>query len=342
MERHSRRPCSGFGVSTGEVRHAPGDAVVESEPDIAEQGRLVAFDGEQVLGAAPEEILGQRALGVHRIGGDSRPDPPASVPTRPQRNPSTRLEPRTTPEQHPKRELLTTMRRCTLPRSGSCIFYLDVASVRGMRMRTTSRHVSLAVVVGVALIGTILAAPTLAKSAAVQAESAKDHLPDFTIRLVYAPTWNSRQSRDAESLGTFEMEGGIGTLATVGIGDKQSWHAEAEVGMRKTASASSDASASVGAIDTLSLMANGYYGFKIVDKINGYAGAGLGIASHRGDRGSDLALGYQVMVGFGYKLTKEITANIGLRYFGTREASLGRIRAEYRRPEVEVGIGYEF
>ena len=48
-----------------------GDGLVESEPDIAQQGRLVALDGEQVGRAAIEQIGGQRALGEQGVGGDS-------------------------------------------------------------------------------------------------------------------------------------------------------------------------------------------------------------------------------------------------------------------------------
>ena len=36
---------------------APGDGLIESEADIVEHSRLVALDGEQVVGAAPEQIL---------------------------------------------------------------------------------------------------------------------------------------------------------------------------------------------------------------------------------------------------------------------------------------------
>ena len=63
MERRSRRPCSGFGLSSVKSGARRAMASVESEPDIVEQGRLVAFDGEQIVGAAVEQIGGQRAPG---------------------------------------------------------------------------------------------------------------------------------------------------------------------------------------------------------------------------------------------------------------------------------------
>ena len=192
-----------------------------------------------------------------------------------------------------------------------------------------------------ALVAALVASPALAKSAGDEAAStAKDFLPDVTIRLVTAPTWDSRQSSYRQSFGTFEMEGGIGALAAVGFGDKESWHGEVEAGFRRTAGTGDRTL--VGSVTTLSLMANGYYGIKIADKVNGYAGVGVGIASHREDRGDDLALGYQIMAGIGYKFAKKFTATFGVRYFATQAASVGRLRLEYRRPEVEVGVGLEF
>ena len=66
-------PVLGLGALVGEVRWALGDEFVEGESDIVEHVRLVALDGEQVVGAAPEEIGGQRALGEQGIGGDGVP-----------------------------------------------------------------------------------------------------------------------------------------------------------------------------------------------------------------------------------------------------------------------------
>ena len=57
----------GFG---GEVRCAPGDALVEQEVDIVIQVGLIALDGEQIVGAAVEEIIGEGALGEQGIGGE--------------------------------------------------------------------------------------------------------------------------------------------------------------------------------------------------------------------------------------------------------------------------------
>ena len=55
-----------------ELRRALGDGLIEQEADIVEHVRLVAIDGEQVVGAAPEQIRRQRPLGEQRIGGDGQ------------------------------------------------------------------------------------------------------------------------------------------------------------------------------------------------------------------------------------------------------------------------------
>ena len=207
-------------------------------------------------------------------------------------------------------------------------------------MCNVSRSHVFSVTTGAALCAVLFAAPVLGKSASDRADAAKEYLPDLTIRLLTAPSWDSRQSRGGQPFGTFEMEGGIGILVAIGIGEKDSWHGEAEFGLRKTDSTS--VPKLVGPIDTWTGMANGYFGFEIADKFEGYLGAGVGLALHEEDSGRDLALGYQLMAGVGYEITDEITATLGLRYFGTQAASLGRTRIEYRRPELEVGIGYEF
>ena len=51
-----------------EVRRAPGDGLVESEPDIVEQGLLISLDGEQIVRAAIEQTGSQRALGEQGVG----------------------------------------------------------------------------------------------------------------------------------------------------------------------------------------------------------------------------------------------------------------------------------
>ena len=60
----------GLCILDREVRGALSDAVVEQERDVVVQVRLIALDGEQIVGAAGEEVIGQSALGEQRIGGE--------------------------------------------------------------------------------------------------------------------------------------------------------------------------------------------------------------------------------------------------------------------------------
>ena len=65
-------PVLGLRSLVDELWRAPGDGLIESEADIVEHVRLVALDGEQVVGAAPEQIRSEGALGEQRIGGDGQ------------------------------------------------------------------------------------------------------------------------------------------------------------------------------------------------------------------------------------------------------------------------------
>ena len=60
------RPCS----FDRKVRRALSDVLVEQQPYTVMQFPLVALDGEHIVGAAAEEIIGEAALGEQGIGGD--------------------------------------------------------------------------------------------------------------------------------------------------------------------------------------------------------------------------------------------------------------------------------
>ena len=55
------------------AERAPGDGLVESEPDVVEQVQLVALGGDQIVGAAAEQIGGKRPLGEQSIGSGGAP-----------------------------------------------------------------------------------------------------------------------------------------------------------------------------------------------------------------------------------------------------------------------------
>ena len=71
MERRSAAAVFGLWTLVREVRRAPGDGLVEQEADIAQQGRLVALDSEQVVRVAVEQIAGQHGPGEQGTLADS-------------------------------------------------------------------------------------------------------------------------------------------------------------------------------------------------------------------------------------------------------------------------------
>ena len=50
------------------AERALGNGLVESEQDVVERVRLVALDGEQIVGTTAEQIAGKRPLGEQGIG----------------------------------------------------------------------------------------------------------------------------------------------------------------------------------------------------------------------------------------------------------------------------------
>ncbi len=85
IERCSMRPWA-QGERLAEVGLA---AALEDQADVFAQGRLVVFDGEDVVGVVVDQVFGELALGQQRVGGDSlagdvegfqqRDDPPDLV-----------------------------------------------------------------------------------------------------------------------------------------------------------------------------------------------------------------------------------------------------------------------
>jgi hypothetical protein len=57
----------GQGERLAEVGRA---AALEDQADILTQGRLVVFDGEDVMGVVVDEVFGELALGRQGVGGD--------------------------------------------------------------------------------------------------------------------------------------------------------------------------------------------------------------------------------------------------------------------------------
>jgi opacity protein-like surface antigen len=121
-------------------------------------------------------------------------------------------------------------------------------------------------------------------------------------------------------------------------------------------------------ITVSTLLANAYKDFYIVDKFFGYVSGGIGVAYNELDarsyvvetevgtseksfgRFDDTVLSWQLGVGLGYELTKEIDLNVGYRYLGTDDVNFNasyihtnnNYIIEFGSHNVTAGIRYSF
>lgn len=181
-------------------------------------------------------------------------------------------------------------------------------------------------------------------------------------------TWNT----------TAELKGGFGFTAAVGYGSTPGFRGEVEFGWRNAGlsklkagnvqgtfggipiDVSAPGSLSVnGNIDTMSLMANGIYGFEVW-KLRPYVGAGLGMARHKVTFDSqnfmiggaeytfpkvsedDYVIAWQAMAGIEHPFSETMTLRTGYRYFGTSRADLKGIKASYGSHNFEAGVLFRF
>lgn len=57
-------------IRRGELDEVGLLTIFEVQGDILYEGRLISFDSEVIIGAAPDQVLGQLALGQQGVGGD--------------------------------------------------------------------------------------------------------------------------------------------------------------------------------------------------------------------------------------------------------------------------------
>ena len=176
---------------------------------------------------------------------------------------------------------------------------------------------------------------------------------------------------------TLELKSGFGVMAAVGYGSTDGFRGEVELGWRsadwtklKGGSITgtlddNDVDVSVsgslpikGSISTLSLMANGYFGFEVW-KLRPYIGGGFGMARHEGkfDAQSytidgteytfssasedDYVFAYQAMAGVAYPLSDRMAIKAGYRYFATSDAEFD-VKASYGTHNFEAGVLFRF
>jgi len=98
------------------------------------------------------------------------------------------------------------------------------------------------------------------------------------------------------------------------------------------------ASASINSdVWSIGMMANAYYDFKNSSSITPYIG---GVQVWEED--DDTVFAYQLAVGTGFDVTKELTVDLGYRYYATQDPSFGLVDAEYSSHNVMVGLRYRF
>jgi len=106
-------------------------------------------------------------------------------------------------------------------------------------------------------------------------------------------------------------------------------------------------------VHATSFMANAFFDIKSQSIVTPYFGGGIGISNvgiGRGkvqgttvwDSDDDTVFAYQVGAGVGFDLTKNVTLDLGYRYFATEKAKFEFTDAEVASHNVTVGVRYLF
>ena len=147
------------------------------------------------------------------------------------------------------------------------------------------------------------------------------------------------------------MKNGFGILAAGGYTLPSGLQVELELGYRGYDFEKTTRVAPEGDFSTVSLMANGIYGFDLKG-FRPYAGLGLGLATHEaeidtaagvGGKGEASVFAYQVLAGIGYSVSDRAEVLLGYRYFGSAEGDFGAgVSMSSANHNFEVGLRYRF
>jgi opacity protein-like surface antigen len=98
-----------------------------------------------------------------------------------------------------------------------------------------------------------------------------------------------------------------------------------------------------------------YHNFEVMDDrpISPYMGIGVGVANVNmpegsinsvkvWNSGSDTAFAYQISIGSGFKITKNIMLDVLYRYFGSTDIKVGQIKAGFSNHNILLGIRYTY
>ena len=204
----------------------------------------------------------------------------------------------------------------------------------------------------VILLLAVLAVPAFAAGPYVGAEAGAVFLSDTTFSSAGNPDINLKNDT------------GYG-LGLVGGYDFGTYRVEGEFAWRKNDNKEATDDVGTFKVDgdysTMALMANGYYDFRMVSPtFVPYVGAGIGYArvAAKGSEpttgtfvdDSDMVFAYQFAAGVGYVIGKEITLDLGYKYFATAKpefefsagAGGGKVEAEYSSHNIFLGLRYSF
>ncbi|HIJ97330.1 MAG TPA: porin family protein [Desulfuromonadales bacterium] len=100
-------------------------------------------------------------------------------------------------------------------------------------------------------------------------------------------------------------------------------------------------------ITIMSYMVNGYYDFKTNSQLTPFVGAGLGIINgeikSQGSKDSDTVFGYQIAVGAGYNVNKNVVLDLAYRFQGAAsDFSKNNVSFSYNSSNLLAGIRYNF
>jgi opacity protein-like surface antigen len=164
-------------------------------------------------------------------------------------------------------------------------------------------------------------------------------------------------------VGDAKFDTGLG-LGLVGGYDYGTWRLEGEFAWRKNDNKEISSAFGTdpigGDVSTLALMVNGYYDFRMVSPtFVPYLGVGVGGArvSAKVDDpidgaiidDDDMVFAYQLAAGVGFVVNKQLTIDLGYKYFATADPSFEiidsggiKLDAEYMSHNVFLGVRYSF
>ncbi|MDA3970192.1 MAG: porin family protein [Desulfobulbaceae bacterium] len=99
-------------------------------------------------------------------------------------------------------------------------------------------------------------------------------------------------------------------------------------------------------IESLALLANGYWDFTNDSSWTPFLTAGIGAATVNVDDpgldDSETVFAYQIGAGIGYAINEELTVDCKYRYFATADPELAGVDVEYATHNIYAGMRYTF